>query len=64
MSLLRRNIVANVLGQSVGVLSGIVLMPLYARFLGEEGFGLVGFFLSVQGIAANSRPRTRCGGES
>jgi O-antigen/teichoic acid export membrane protein len=52
MSLLRRNIVANALGQSVGVLSGIVLMPLYARFLGEEGFGLVGFFLSLQGIAA------------
>lgn len=52
MSLLRRNIVANVLGQSVGVVSGIVLMPLYARFLGDEGFGLVGFFLSVQGIAA------------
>jgi O-antigen/teichoic acid export membrane protein len=52
MSLLRRNIVANVLGQSVGVLSGILLMPLYARFLGKEGFGLVGFFLSLQAIAA------------
>jgi O-antigen/teichoic acid export membrane protein len=52
MSVLSRNIIANALGQSVGVLSGLLLMPLYARYLGREGFGLIGFFLSLQAIAA------------
>jgi O-antigen/teichoic acid export membrane protein len=51
MSVLRRNVVANVLGQSVGLVSGIVLMPIYAHVLGKESFGLLGFFLSLQAAA-------------
>jgi O-antigen/teichoic acid export membrane protein len=52
VSVLKRNVVANALGQSVGVLSGVLLMPLYARHLGHEAFGLVGFFLSLQAVTA------------
>lgn len=51
MSVLRRNVVANILGQSVGLVSGIVLMPIYAHVLGKESFGLLGFFLSLQAVA-------------
>ena len=74
MSVLRRNVVANVLGQSVGVISGIVLMPVFARVLGKESFGLLGFFLSLQAIAtvldlglaatANREVSRRAAGES
>ena len=51
MSVLKRNVVANAFGQVVAVLTSIVLVPLYVRFLGSEGFGLMGFVLSVQALA-------------
>lgn len=52
MSVLRRNVIANGLGQVIGILSGLILIPLYNRFLGAEGFGLVGFILSLQALTA------------
>jgi O-antigen/teichoic acid export membrane protein len=50
--MLKRNVVANFLGQFVGVAVGIVFVPLYVRYLGVEAFGVVGFFAMLQGWLA------------
>ena len=50
--MLKRNLVANFLGQFVGVAVGIVFVPLYVRYLGVEAFGVVGFFAALQGWLA------------
>lgn len=52
MSLLKKNVIANIGGTAITALVGIFLIPLYLRYLGKEGFGLVAFFLSLQGMAA------------
>ncbi|MEN8219708.1 MAG: hypothetical protein ABFS56_25830 [Pseudomonadota bacterium] len=31
---------------------GVVILPLYLQYLGEEAFGLVGFFYSLAGMDA------------
>lgn len=45
---LRRNVVFNYAGQLYTTLIGIVILPLYLRYMGAETFGLVGFFTLVQ----------------
>src|SRR5436190_12454757 len=52
MTQLKKNVVANIGGQAVTVLVGIFLIPLYLKFLGKEGYGLVTFFVSIQSLAA------------
>lgn len=52
MSLLKKNVLANVGGQAISAVVGLFLIPLYIRFLGKEGYGLVAFFMSIQGMAA------------
>jgi O-antigen/teichoic acid export membrane protein len=45
---LRRNIAANLASQIYASLIGIVLVPLYLRYMGAEAYGLVGFFAMLQ----------------
>lgn len=41
---LKRNLVANYLGQGWVALMGIVFVPVYIRYLGIEAYGLIGIF--------------------
>lgn len=45
---LRRNLIANYAGQLYVTTAGIVLVPLYIRYMGAEAYGLVGFFAMLQ----------------
>lgn len=45
---LKRNVVANYLGQGWGALMGFVFIPIYIRYLGMEAFALVGIFGMLQ----------------
>lgn len=46
---LRVNVAANFLGRISGMLLGILFTPLYIHFLGIEAYGLIGFYLTLQG---------------
>ena len=48
MSQLKRNIVANYLGQGWAALMGLAFIPLYIQYLGMEAFGLIGLFALIQ----------------
>ncbi len=50
--MIRRNIVANMIGRAWGVLSVYLFVPLYLKFLGIEAFGLVGFYSTLLGVLA------------
>ena len=41
---LKRNIVASYASQAYVTLIGIIILPLYIKYMGAEAFGLVGFF--------------------
>jgi O-antigen/teichoic acid export membrane protein len=45
---LRRNVVANYLGQGWTTIVGLAFIPLYIRFLGIEAYGLIGIFALLQ----------------
>jgi len=45
---LKKNTIANFLGVGYTTMIGIVILPLYLQYLGEEAFGLVGFFTVLQ----------------
>jgi len=45
---LKRNIIANYIGQVYTIGIGIVITPLYLRYLGAEPYGLVGIFALMQ----------------
>ncbi len=45
---LRNNILSNYLSQFYVTLIGIVMIPVYIRFMGVEAYGLVGFFSMLQ----------------
>lgn len=45
---LRRNLVANYLGQSWTAIVGLAFVPLYIRYLGIESYGLIGLFAVMQ----------------
>ena len=45
MNLVRRHITANLVGQGWIALMGLVFVPFYLKFIGAEGYGLVGFFI-------------------
>lgn len=42
--MLRRNLIANYLGQGWTALMGLAFIPLYIRYLGIEAYGLIGLF--------------------
>jgi len=45
---LKRNIIANYLGQGWVALMGIAFVPMYIRYLGMEAYGLIGLFAVLQ----------------
>lgn len=45
---LRKNIIANYISQLYVAMIGIVMVPLYIRYMGAEAYGLVGFFAMLQ----------------
>ena len=45
---LKRNILSNFAGQGWSFVVGMVAIPLYIRFLGIEGYGLIGFYTTLQ----------------
>lgn len=44
----KRNIIANYLGQGWTAVMGLAFVPLYIRYLGIEAYGLIGFFALLQ----------------
>jgi O-antigen/teichoic acid export membrane protein len=50
MSVLRRNTIANMVGNGWAAVMGLAFIPLYVRFLGIEAFGLLGFFAALQAV--------------
>jgi O-antigen/teichoic acid export membrane protein len=46
--LLRRNLIANYLGQGWTALVGLAFIPFYVRHLGLEAYGLIGLFAALQ----------------
>lgn len=44
------NVSANVIGQAVAVLAGVLCVPVYLHLLGAEAIGLIGFSLGLQAI--------------
>ncbi|MDO8310642.1 MAG: oligosaccharide flippase family protein, partial [Sideroxyarcus sp.] len=45
---LKKNIIANYLSQLYVTLIGIVMVPVYIKYMGAEAYGLVGFFAMLQ----------------
>ena len=48
MSLLKKNISANLFGNGWQALMGLIFIPLYIKFMGVESYGLVGIYFSLQ----------------
>lgn len=48
LSRLKRNLVANYLGQGWNGVIGLAFIPVYIRYLGVEAYGLIGFFAVIQ----------------
>ena len=42
------NIASNLLGNGVSAVLGIVFVPIYIKYIGTEGYGLLGLFATVQ----------------
>lgn len=47
-STLKRNLVANYLGQGWSAVMGLAFIPLYIKYLGMEAYGLIGLFAVIQ----------------
>ena len=50
MTLIKKNIVANFVGSIWQTLVMLIFIPLYVKFMGIESWGIVGFFLMLQGV--------------
>ena len=48
----RHNIIANYIGAVWTALMGFVFVPFYLRYIGADGYGLVGVFLMLSSIMA------------
>ena len=46
--MLKRNIIANFIGQGWTALMGLAFIPLYIQYLGVEAYGLIGVFALIQ----------------
>jgi O-antigen/teichoic acid export membrane protein len=44
------NIASNFLGSGVSAVLGIVFVPIYLKYIGTEGYGLIGVFATVQSV--------------
>jgi O-antigen/teichoic acid export membrane protein len=47
-----QNAAANIVGRAWGVATVYFFVPLYLKFLGIDGYGLIGFFVTLQSIIA------------
>lgn len=45
---LKANIIANFVGNGWAALIGIIFVPIYLKYIGAEGYGLIGIFASLQ----------------
>ncbi|MDX8378141.1 MAG: oligosaccharide flippase family protein [Mariprofundales bacterium] len=52
MNVVKRNIIANYIGQGWVALMGLAFIPLYIEYLGMEAYGLIGLFAVLQVIFA------------
>lgn len=50
MSVIKKNIAASFAGNIWQVLIGIAFIPVYIRLIGIESYGLIGFFVMLQGV--------------
>lgn len=50
MNTIRRNILANFMGQGWTIVINAVAVPFYIKLMGIEAYGLVGFYLTVQAV--------------
>jgi O-antigen/teichoic acid export membrane protein len=48
--MIRKNIIANLVGRIWGVISVYLFVPLYLQFLGMEAYGLIGFYSTLLGV--------------
>lgn len=48
MSVVKKNIVANIAGTGATALLSIMFIPVYIHFMGIESYGLVGFYVTLQ----------------
>jgi O-antigen/teichoic acid export membrane protein len=49
-NVLKKNILANYVGQGAAAVMGFLVVPIYLKYLGAEGYGLVAFFMSLQTV--------------
>lgn len=47
MSLVKKNVIANLVGSGWVALISIAFIPLYIHFMGAEAYGLIGFYLTL-----------------
>jgi O-antigen/teichoic acid export membrane protein len=50
MAKVARNLVANMAGTFWGTLIGLLVVPLYLKFIGVEGYGLIGFYAVLSSL--------------
>jgi len=50
MPLVKKNIIANLIGSGWVALMSFVFIPFYIHFLGIESYGLVGFYMTLQAV--------------
>ncbi|MEX0445277.1 lipopolysaccharide biosynthesis protein [Xenorhabdus sp. SGI246] len=46
--MIKKNVIANYIGQFYLAISGIIIVPFYLSRLGSEGYGLIAFFIMLQ----------------
>ena len=52
ISTLKQNVIANLLGRGWSALMALAFVPFYLRYIGVEGYALVGFSLTLFAIAS------------
>ena len=50
MSIIRKNIIANMVGNGWAAILAVALIPLYIHLMGIESYALVGFFAAMQSV--------------
>jgi O-antigen/teichoic acid export membrane protein len=52
MTDVQKNTIANYAGSAWSALMGLLLVPLYLKFMGIESYGLVGFYFALEAVVA------------
>ncbi len=48
MTTVKKNIIANYTGTGINILTSIIFVPIFIKFIGIEAYGLIGFYTSLQ----------------